>query len=457
LARRPPWRIRALPKGDGVLILSAPASQAREARVTGAERPGGRNFTVVEGSPGGQNPPDPAVKPSPRSLRGLDWFIFCVADVQTGFGPFVSVYLTTQKWTQLDIGLILTTGGLIALAGQIPGGMMVDRARSERLVAAIAMTGIAASATIYAALPVFPAIMMAAVLQSVSSCLLGPAIAAISLGLVGHEQIGPRLGRNARFASIGNGFAAAMMGACGYFFSARSVFIVTALLLIPTLIALRQIAANEIIPQQAHGGPDKDRPTTSLLSLLHQRSLLALAFCVGLFHLANAAMLPLMGSELTSRLSGWATLLIASCIVIPQLVVALVAPTVGRVAQAASKGRTLLCVGFGALAVRGLLFATVHHPALIVAAQILDGLSAATIGVIVPIMVANITRGTGRFNSALGVIGMVAGGGGAFSATLAGVMTDTVSTQFAFLGLATIALGAAVAGAILLPKGRSEP
>ena len=43
--------------------------------------------------------------PSRRSLRGLDWFIFFLADVQTGFGPFIAVYLTTQKWTRLRSAL----------------------------------------------------------------------------------------------------------------------------------------------------------------------------------------------------------------------------------------------------------------------------------------------------------------------------------------------------------------
>ena len=163
-------------------------------------------------------------------MHGLDWFVFCVADVQTGFGPFVSVYLTTQKWTQFDIGLVLSVAGLVALFAQVPGGMLVDAARSERRVAGIAITVIALSALTYAAWPIFPAILTAATFHAAASCVLGPAIAAISLGLVGHSGIGERLGRNARFASIGNGFAAALMGACGYFFAARSVFIVTALL-----------------------------------------------------------------------------------------------------------------------------------------------------------------------------------------------------------------------------------
>ncbi len=377
-----------------------------------------------------------------------------MADVQTGFGPFVSVYLTTQKWTQIDIGLILTVAGLVALVGQIPGGMLVDAARSERLVAGLAVAAIALSALTYAAFPVFPAILIAAVAHATASCVLGPAMAAISLGLVGHARIGERLGRNARFASVGNGFAAALMGACGYFFAARSVFIVTFLLLLPTVLALRHIAPQEINPVQAHGGPAApDRAATPFRALFRQRPLILLACCVALFHLANAAMLPLMGSALTSRLSEWATVLIATCIVVPQLVVALIAPWVGRQAQIRGR-RPLLILGFSALAIRGLLFAVFTDPTMVVAVQLLDGISAAVLGVMVPLIVADITRGTGRFNSSLGVVGMAAGGGAAMSTTLAGAMTDYVGSQFAFFGLGAIAVVAVAAVLLLIPETR---
>ena len=180
--------------------------------------------------PDGSEPP---LAPSRRSLRGLDWFVFFVADVQTGFGPFVSVFLTTQKWTQIDIGLVLSAAGFVSLIGQIPGGALVDAARSERLVSGIAVAAICLSALGYAAFPVFPMVLSAAIVHALASCVLGPAIAAISLGLVGHAAISERLGRNARFASIGNGLAAAAMGACGYLLSARAVFVVTVILLVP--------------------------------------------------------------------------------------------------------------------------------------------------------------------------------------------------------------------------------
>src|SRR6202048_930499 len=166
-------------------------------------------------SDGGQMPPHP----SRRSLRGLDWFVFFVADVQTGFGPFVAVYLTTQKWTQIDISLVMSVAGLISLIGQVPGGALVDAARSQRVVAGIAVAIVGASALGYALWPIFPIVLTAAAMHAAASRVLGPAIAAISLGLVGHAAIGERFGRNARFASIGSGLAAAGMGGSGYFLS----------------------------------------------------------------------------------------------------------------------------------------------------------------------------------------------------------------------------------------------
>ena len=131
--------------------------------------------------------------PSRESLRGLDWFIFFLADVQTGFGPFVAVYLTTQKWTQVEIGLVLSIAGVVGLIGQMPGGAIIDAARSERLVAGLAVATIGISALGYAAWPIFPVVVLAATLHAAASCVLGPAIAAISLGLVGPFAMGERL------------------------------------------------------------------------------------------------------------------------------------------------------------------------------------------------------------------------------------------------------------------------
>ena len=402
------------------------------------------------------NAPKPLATPSRGSLRGLDWFVFFVADVQTGFGPFIAVYLTTQAWTQGDIGLILSVGGLVALMGQMPGGAIVDAARSEKLVAGLAVAAIGMSALVYAAWPAFLAVLAAAVLHSGASCVLGPCIGAISLGLVGHGGISERLGRNARFASIGNGLAAAAMGACGYFLSNRAVFIVTALLVGPALLALSHLRASEIDPKKAHGGePELTHhvPIASLLSSERRRTLMIFAACMMMFHLANAAMLPLMGGVLTMRSSEWAPVMIAACIVVPQLMVALISPWVGRRAQQWGR-RPLLLIGFAALPVRGVLFAIVPDPNFLVAVQLLDGISAAMLGVMGPLIVADITRDTGRFNLAQGIMGTAIGIGASISTTFAGQMSDHFGNAAAFFGLAGVAAAGLALVWALMPETR---
>jgi MFS family permease len=381
-----------------------------------------------------------AATPSRESLRGLDWFIFFLADVQTGFGPFIAVYLTTQKWTQVEIGLVLSIGGVVGLIGQMPGGAIVDYARSERLVAGLAVATIGGAALAYAAWPIFPVVVAAATLHAAASCVLGPAIAAISLGLVGPLAIGERLGRNARFASLGNGSAAAVMGTAGYLLSSRSVFLVTFLLAIPTLLALARIRDREIDVAQAHGAVRREVPdkrATSVLNLC-RRPLLIFALSVMLLQLANAAMLPLMAGVVTTRSSQWAPVLIAACIIVPQAIVALMSPTVGRKAQAWGR-RPLMLMAFAALAIRGVLFATVKDPYLLVAVQAFDGITAAVFAVMVPLVVADIAFGSGHFNLAQGIVGTATGIGASLSTVLAGYASDKFGSSVAFTGLAGVA------------------
>ena len=377
-------------------------------------------------------------------------------DVQTGFGPFVSVYLTAQRWTQVDIGLVLSAAGFVSLIGQMPGGALVDAARSERFVAGLAIAAICVSALTYAALPIFPTVLTGSILHAAASCVLGPAMAAISLGLVGHAAIGQRLGRNARFASIGNGLAAAAMGACGYLLSARAVFIVTVLLLVPALIALRAIAENEIDPERAHGAPPRHvsaKPPTRAGALMNNRPLLIFAGCLLLFHLANSAMLPLVGSVVTMSSARWATVIIAACIVVPQLVVAALSPWVGTRAQIWGR-RPLLLIGFAALPIRGLLFAFISNPSILLAVQILDGITAAVFAVMVPLIVADLTRDTGHFNLGQGILGTATGIGASLSATFAGYLTDRFGSPVAFGSLAAIAFVGLTLVWLLMPETR---
>jgi MFS family permease len=391
---------------------------------------------------------DPDV-PSPASQRGLDWFTFFVANLQTGFGPFLSVYLTTQKWTQVDIGLVLSIGSIASLVGQVPGGWAVDAARSKRHAAMLAVIAIGVSALLIAVWPVFAMIFTAKLLHVGASSVLGPAIAAITLGLVGHAAIGQRLGRNARYAAAGNGLAAGVMGACGYFVSAQAVFYVTAVLAIPTLLSIWCVREDEVDPVRADGGLCAGNGTAgsawSIGRFLKKPDLLILTACVMLFHVANAAMLPLVGSAMTMRSSQWATALVAACIVAPQLVTAIISPTMGRLAQSWGR-RPVLLIGFGVLPLRGALLAWTHDPYMIVAVQFLDGISGAVLGVMVPLVLADIALGTGRFNFAQGVVGSATGVGAALSTIAAGYLADQFGMTTAFFGLAA----AAVAGFLVV-------
>jgi MFS family permease len=369
------------------------------------------------------------------------------------------VYLTTQKWTHVSIGFVLSIGGLVALIGQMPGGAIVDAARSERLVAGLAVATIGVSALGYAAWPIFPVVVAAATLHAAASCVLGPAIAAISLGLVGPLAIGERFGRNARFASLGNGVAAAVMGTCGYLLSSRSVFLVTFLLAIPTLLALGSIREREVDAARARGTVPREMPdasATSVLKLMRHRPLLIFAGSVLLLQLANAAMLPLMAGVVTTRSSHWAPVLIAACIVVPQAIVALASPSVGRKAQQWGR-RPLLLLGFAALAIRGLLFATVTDPYLLVAVQVFDGITAAVFSVMVPLIVADVAFGSGHFNLAQGIVGTAVGIGASLSTVLAGYVADHFGSSIAFTGLAAVAATGLAMIWFVMPETRRSP
>jgi MFS family permease len=396
------------------------------------------------------------IPPSPISQRALDWFVFFLADVQTGFGAFVSVYLTAQKWTQTDIGLILTVGAIVTLVGQIPGGAIVDAVRSKRWVAAGGVAVVGVSAFALAVSPIFVVVFASRVLQAGASCVLGPSIAAISLGLVGQKRISLRLGRNAAFASIGSGVAAAGMGASAYYISDHAAFILAASMTIPALFALFYIRTEESelpksdarLARQKHGNV-----LAGLRRLFEIRPLFIFAGCVALFQLANAAMLPLAASMMTLRSSKFATILVATSIVAPQLIVALFSPWVGRKAEQWGR-RPLLVLCFAALAVRGVLFAFLIDPYFLMAAQLLDGVSGAALAVLVPLIVADVSAKTGHFNLAQGVVGCAVGIGASISTTLAGYMSDRFDSQTAFLMMAAFGLVGLAAVCLGMPETR---
>jgi MFS family permease len=386
----------------------------------------------------------------PGANRSLDLVNFFVADVQTGFGPFVAVYLTSHKWTQVEIGFALTLGTMTSLISQLPAGALVDAMRNKRLAASWALLAIIIAALLLAFLPRTLPVLVAQVLHGFASCVMTPAIAAISLHLAGHAALGERLGRNARYASIGNGLAAAVMGATGAYFSSRFVFLLTAALCVPALAALWSIGP----------GPHARTQTTSrvldfpgLKRLLSDRRLLIFGICVMLFHLSNAAMLPLAGSAVTMRAGHFANLIIAACIVVPQIVVALFSPWVGRAAERIGRKRLML-LGWGALPLRGLLLAVLPGSWPLVIGQAVSGVSAAVFGVLLPLLAADLTLGTAHFNLCMGILGLAMYLGAAVSTTMSGGVADTAGMEVAFLTLAGVGLVGFLTVWLAMPETR---
>jgi MFS family permease len=367
---------------------------------------------------------------------GLDWLNLFVANIQTGFGPFISVYLTTQGWTLTAIGFALSLGTITSMASQLPAGALVDAVRRKSRVAQVSILVFTVSALMLAVEPTPLGVYVAEILHAFSSCTLGPAVVALSLAVAGEAAMGSRLGRNARYASIGNGLGAALMGACGYYVSGRSVFILTALLTLPALIALVPLSNIGNHPPPARR-PDTPSRGGKLGAVLANRRLLVFALCVMLFTLANAALLPLAASALTKRAGGAASLLIAACIVLPQVIVALVSPALGRLAETRGRRRVLI-LGFCMLPLRGVLFALITDPAGIVLIQVFDGIAAASLGIMVPLITSDIDGNSGHFNLSLGFVGLAIGVGATISTTLAGWVGDQLGDPAAFGFLAAV-------------------
>ena len=335
------------------------------------------------------------LSPSSTSLSGLDGINFFLAGMQAGFGPFVAVLLADENWTQQNIGFVLSASGLAGLLSQLPGGELLDVSRSKRFLVALGAVVVAVSALLIALWPILPVVFAASVLQGVTGGILGPAVAAISLGLVGYTALAERLGRNQRFASAGALIVTGLMGVIGYFLSYRAIFFVSAALVLPLLLAIARVRSADIHFGRSCGQPDHHEstppPRAERLSLSKNLNLLIFAGCLFLFQFANASMLPLVGERLAYRNGTGASFIISALIILPQIVVALSASWVGQLAQSQGR-RPLLLIGFGALAVRALLFAVTVDPPLLICIQLLDGISGSVLGVLTALIVADLTK-----------------------------------------------------------------
>jgi hypothetical protein len=69
----------------------------------------------------------------PFNPFSLDAINFLLADVRGALGPYLNVFLVTQQhWSQTEVGLVTTIGGLLGLAVQTPIGAAIDETRAKR-------------------------------------------------------------------------------------------------------------------------------------------------------------------------------------------------------------------------------------------------------------------------------------------------------------------------------------
>ncbi|HZZ03346.1 MFS transporter [Paraburkholderia sp.] len=374
----------------------------------------------------------------------LDWLNFSLADVRGGLGPYLGVFLLTrQHWDQATIGAVMTASGVIGLAIHTPVGAFIDATRFKRGIIVVGVVMLAISALAITRFPIFPVVAAANATMAIAGAIFGPAVAAITLGVLGQQGLAARLGRNAAFDHAGNVFIAVVAGFIGWWFSQSAVFYLVPVFAVVAVTAVLSIPARTIDYARARGldtdRPDQpDRPSGWSV-LVGCKPLLVFAACAALFHFANAPMLPMVGQKLALAHAGRETALMSACIIAAQAVMLPMALLVG--AKADTWGRKpIFLAAFAILPVRGVLYTLSDNAFWLVGVQLLDGVGAGIFGALTPLILADLMRGTGRYNVSQGVVATAQGIGASLSNTVAGLIVVKAGYSAAFLTLAGVAL-----------------
>lgn len=376
-----------------------------------------------------------------RTLWSIQWLNFFLADVQTGLGPFLAAYLASRHWDAENIGYALTFGGLVTVAMQTPAGAAVDAVHRKRGLLLASLSVLVAGAVLLMGRPHVWTIYSAQALIGGAAPFLVPTVTAITLGVVGSAGFDRQFGKNQSFNSAGNVATALLIAWVSYRFGYRAIFIVAATMALPAALSLLGIDAKQIDYARSRGSKvEESQPRAEgIKALLKDRVLPIFLVSVFLFHTANAAMLPDLGEMLAHGDPKAAAPFMAACVIVTQLVIAISAAWVGRLAG--SKGRKpLLLIGFGVLPIRGALYTFTHATSALIAIQTLDGVANSIFGVVSILVIADRTRGTGRFNLAAGALATTVGLGAALSTTVGGRLIHRVGFHDSFWGLACIAV-----------------
>ncbi len=393
------------------------------------------------------------------SLRGLNALNFLMADVQGGLGPYLSVFLASRHWQPGSIGMAMAASSIAAAICQIPAGLLVDATRAKRMVAAVSGLLIAAACLAIAWFPSLPPVLAAQIAIGAASALVPPTLAALALGLAGRQRFDATISQNQSFNHAGNFVSALLAGTLGQFIGIGWIFYLICAFAIASALSTTLINPAEIDHAQARGGEasrgrEAGEPA-SFRSLLGRRDLLVFLAAVALFHLGNAAMLPMAGQLLARAHPHEATIALSACIIVAQAVMIGVAWAVGR-AMARNVGRKpVFLIAYALLPVRGVLFSLTASPTAVIAIQLLDGVAAGIFGVVSVLIASDLMRGTGRFNLAQGLVALCVGVGAGLSSLVGEYAVQWFGYPAGFLTLAGVAAGAFAFFALFMPETRT--
>jgi predicted MFS family arabinose efflux permease len=393
------------------------------------------------------------LNPSPRSLRGLDLINFLMADVRDGVGPYLSVFLkASEHWQPGAIGMAMAASSIAAAICQIPAGLLVDSLKVKRLMVAVSGLMVAAGCLLIVLFPTFAVVIAGQAMLGAASAVIPPAIAALSLGIVGHRRLDARISRNESFNHGGNFLAAVLAGTLGQRLGYDWIFYLVCAFAVASAAVINLINPAEINDALARGGESADCEPIPIRDLFRRRDLVIFLVAVILFHFGNAAMLPMAGQVLAQAHPGTDAVTLSACIIAAQLVMVGVAWGVGRTIRLGYGRKTIFLVALVTLPIRGLLFSFTTNPFGVVGIQLLDGLAAGIFGVIAILIASDLMRGTGRFNLAQGLVALSVGIGAGLSNLTSGFVVQWYGYPAGFLYLAVIALVALLFFAMFMPE-----
>ena len=400
-------------------------------------------------------PDDGERHPSSTSLRALDALNFFLADVRDGMGPFLGTFLRVhQHWDAGRVGIALAASQIGTVLAQTPAGALIDKVRWKRLAVGIAAGAVAAGCLLLYLVPTLAAVVAAQAAIGAAAAIFPPAIAALTLGLVGRAAMPRQTGRNEAFNHGGNVITAALAGGMAYLLGFGAMFLLVAGMAAASIVAVSLIRERDIDHELARGADDGEEGGPEVVGvgeLFKDHRIGIFIASVTLFHFANAAMLPLVGQKSSDGLKDGAAVLMSACIIAAQVVMVPVALAASRLA--ATWGRKpVFLIGFAVLPVRGLLYCLSVNPYYLVAVQLLDGIGAGIFGVVSVLVVADLTKGTGRFNFTQGALATATGVGAGLSNLLTGFVVKAAGFNAGFLTLAAIAAAAMLCYAWTMPE-----